>query len=150
MKLHDTRLEWRQCLHTSGKLVFAFSRNGSKETIYIIHLDPISKRGTAKSIQYFSVIYCKWMCNSGSSGRVRGGEKHEICAAAFGSIFFMTYFYRAGGIVRPPRPHPGSATDVIGTFWQAMTKELYYTVDCFGRCLLMLCYIRRLMWISFY
>ena len=55
MKLHDTRLEWRQCLHTSGKLVFAFSQNGSKETIYSISIDPISKRGTAISIQYFSV-----------------------------------------------------------------------------------------------
>ena len=147
MKLHDTRLEWRQCLHTSGKLVFAFSRNGSKETICIICLDPISKRGTAKSIQYFSVIYCKWMCSSGSSGRVRGGrETWSLCGRLWFHLFYDLFLQGRWGIARPPRPHPGSATDVIGTFWQAMTKELYYTVDCFGRCLLMLC----CMWISFY
>ena len=31
--------------------------------------------------------------SSGSSGRVRGTEKHEIYAAAFGSHLFMTNFY---------------------------------------------------------
>ena len=35
--------------------------------------------------------------SSGSSGRVRGGEKHEIYAAAFGGHLLMTYFHRAGG-----------------------------------------------------
>ena len=46
--------------------------------------------------------------SSGSSGRVRGGEKHEIYAAAFGGHLFMTYFHRARGGHGPlgPRPDP--------------------------------------------
>ena len=35
--------------------------------------------------------------SSGSSGRVGGGKKHEIYATAFGSHFFITYFYSAEG-----------------------------------------------------
>ena len=48
----------------------------------------------------FSILY---NLNSGSSGRVRGGKKHEIYAAAFGSHIFMTYFHRVGG-PWPPWP----------------------------------------------
>ena len=35
--------------------------------------------------------------SSGSCGRVRGAEKHEIYMTAFGGHLFMTNFYRAGG-----------------------------------------------------
>ena len=42
----------------------------------------------------------------------RGGQKLEICVAAYGSHLFMTYFYRAWsghGPLGTPPPSPGSA-----------------------------------------
>ena len=50
--------------------------------------------------------------SSGSSGRVRGAEKHEIYAGASAAIFFMTYFHRARVGMAPSAPPPGSATDL--------------------------------------
>ena len=47
-----------------------------------------------------------WVLSGGSSGRVRGGEKHEIYAAAFSSHLFMTYFHRARGAMAPSTPLP--------------------------------------------
>ena len=41
--------------------------------------------------------------SSGSSGRVRGGEKHEIYAAAFGGHLFYDLFSQGRGVM-PPRP----------------------------------------------
>ena len=54
--------------------------------------------------EFFVLVF-----SSGSSGRVRGAEKHEIYAGAFGGHLFMTYFHRAGGEAMPP---PGSATGI--------------------------------------
>ena len=47
--------------------------------------------------------------SSGSSGRVRGAEKHEIYAAAFGGHLFYDLFLQGLGGPWPPRP-PRSAT----------------------------------------
>ena len=44
--------------------------------------------------------------SSGSSGRVGGTKKHEVHAAAFSGHFFMTYFYRTGGVAPCPPPDP--------------------------------------------
>ena len=49
--------------------------------------------------------------SSGSSGRVKGAEKHEFYAAAFGSHPFYDFFYTAGG--HGPLGPPGSATGQI-------------------------------------
>ena len=42
--------------------------------------------------------------SSGSSGRVRGGEKHEIYAAAFGGHLFYDLFLQGQGGPWPPQP----------------------------------------------
>ena len=52
-----------------------------------------------------------WHCllkqsSSGSSGRVRGAEKHEIYAAAFGGHLFYDLFSQGRGGPWPPRPPP--------------------------------------------
>ena len=52
------------------------------------------------------------LSSSGSSGRVRGAEKHEIYAAAFGGHLFYDPFSQGRGGPWPPRPPPGSATAV--------------------------------------
>ena len=52
--------------------------------------------------------------SSGSSGRIRGPEKHEIYAAAFNGNLFMTYFHRSRG--RPWPPHP--RLDPLLTFYR--------------------------------
>ena len=51
-----------------------------------------------------SVILCT-LGSSGSSGRVRGGEKHEIYAAAFGGHLFYDLFLQGRGAPRPPWIH---------------------------------------------
>ena len=48
--------------------------------------------------------------SSGSSGRVGGGEKHEIYMAAFGSHLFYDLFLQDGGRGHGPLGPPGSAT----------------------------------------
>ena len=45
----------------------------------------------------------KEQISSGSSGRVRGGEKHEIYAAAFGGHLFYDPFSQGQGGPWPPR-----------------------------------------------
>ena len=45
--------------------------------------------------------------SSGSSGRVRGGEKHEIYAGAFGGHLFYDLFSQgSGGDMAPSAPPP--------------------------------------------
>ena len=50
---------------------------------------------------------CIWQVSSGSSGWVRGAEKHEIYVAAFGGHIFYDLFSQG-----PLAPPPGSATDI--------------------------------------
>ena len=52
--------------------------------------------------------------SGGFSGRVRGGEKHDIYVAASGSHLFMTYFHRAGGGMAPSALPPDPLLDVWG------------------------------------
>ena len=54
---------------------------------------PNLKQNSISSISGFRRI----ASSGGSSGQLRGGEQHEIYAAAFGGHLFMTYFHRAGG-----------------------------------------------------
>ena len=71
------------------------------EKIILLHWMSTDIRVT----NYFSNNETTRLGSSGCSGWVRGGgKKHEIYVA----IFFMTYFYKAGGW--PLRPPPVSAT----------------------------------------
>ena len=58
------------------------------------------------------IIFLELKFSSGSSGRVRGGEKHEIYVAAFGGHLFYDLFSQGWGGAWPPRPPLGSATEV--------------------------------------
>ena len=65
----------------------------------------------SRNVHYIDV---KWrtlkITSSRSSGRVRGEQRNmKSMRPPLATIFFMTYFHRAGG-PWPPRP-PGSATD---------------------------------------
>ena len=68
--------------------------NYSNSLIRPLNLARHSSRGHKTQLTLPSCLAC--LFSSGSSGRVGGGEKHKIYAAAFGS-HLVTYFHRAGG-----------------------------------------------------
>ena len=60
--------------------------------------------------------------SSRSSGRVRGGEKHEIYAAAFGGHLFYDLFLQGRGGMAPSAPwiryyKLGTTTELFGQGW---------------------------------
>ena len=66
------------------------------------------------------------MHSSGSSGQVRGAEKHEIYAAAFGSHLFYDLFSQGWGGGHAPLAPSGSTT-------VALQLETFRFIKCYGR-----------------
>ena len=73
-------------------------------------IKPSLGSGKSRLIRRVISYFCRRtliIVSSGSSGRVRGGKKHEIYVATFGGhLFYDLYFYRAGGGGMAPSAPP--------------------------------------------
>ena len=68
--------------------------------------------------------------SSGSSGRVRGGEKHEIYAAAFGDHLFYDLFSQGRGGPWPPRPPLDPLLISVKIYSHTQNLNRWYSTGC--------------------